>query len=288
MQNIILYGKNGSYQFFPFDSRNVIGEGGMGRVFRGTDQNGNLVAIKAIYAELVKKPSIKDRGEIEAHLRFQHPNLIQMLDYCVSEEGRVHIISKFVDGVSFPQYIKSINGNSIANRNEIFRHTISILEALHFLHQMGIVHRDVKPDNIMITRANEAVLMDLGVARASNGKRLTNAGVVIGTPYYSAPEQIKGENNKISATTDIYATGITLYELLTGNPPFEGSSQFDVMEMQVKKTIPAHSALPLEIYKILKKATQKEQSRRYQTSPEFIEALQNMFERKNWWNRLFS
>src|SRR5262245_29281296 len=109
MENIILFGRNGRYQFSPYDRRNVIGEGGMGRVFKGIDHNGNRVAIKAIFAELVRKPSIKERGEIEAHLQFQHPNLIQMLDYCITEEGRVHIISRFVNGVAFPEYIKSLN-----------------------------------------------------------------------------------------------------------------------------------------------------------------------------------
>jgi serine/threonine protein kinase len=288
MQTIILYGQNGSYQFCPFDKRNVIGEGGMGRVFKGIDNKGRQVAIKAIFSELIKKPSIKERGEIEAHLQFQNPNLIQMLDYCVTEEGRVHIISAFVNGMVFPEYVKTLSNNISEKRNTIIRQIQSILDALSFLHKNGVVHRDVKPENIMITNENKSVLMDLGVARASNGKRLTNAGVIIGTPHYSAPEQIKGESNKINATTDIYATGITLYEMLTGVPPFDASSQFDVMEMQVKKTIPHNHALTSEIYRVLKKATEKEQSNRYQTALEFKESLSKLFVNKNWWERLFS
>lgn len=288
MHNITLYGKRSTYIFCPFDKRNIIGEGGMGRVFKGMADNGRPVAIKAIFAELVKKPSIKERGEIEAHLQFQHPHLIQMLDYCVSEEGRVHIISAFVDGVIFPDYIKTIAGAGDAKKQTIIAHMRSVLDALDFLHQKGIVHRDVKPENIMITKEGQAVLMDLGVAKASNGKRLTNAGVVIGTPHYSAPEQIKGEGDKINATTDVYAAGITLYELLTGNPPFDASSQFDVMEMQIKKNIPSHVALSSDIYKILKKATEKLQSNRYQSALQFKDALSGMPLRKSWWSRILS
>lgn len=290
MQNsILLYGKNSIYEFYPFDKRNIIGEGGMGRVFKGIDtRSGKHVAIKAIFAELVQRPSIKERSELEAHLQFKHPNLIEMLDFCVTEEGRIHIISSLVIGKIIPNVTQIISGNTFERNRTISNYIIKVLDALTILHQKGIVHRDVKPDNILIDSNNNPVLMDLGVAKASNGKRLTNAGVIIGTPHYSAPEQIKGEGDRINSTTDIYSTGITLFELLTGSPPFDGSSQFDIMEMQIKKIIPHNDKITNDVFKVLKKATEKEQAKRYQSAQELKSALQKTFTQKTFWEKLFS
>ena len=287
MNSIVLFGKKSKYQFNPFDRNNIIGEGGMGKVFKGFDMVSNRpVAIKAIFTELIVNPSVRYRSELEGELQFTHPNLIEMLDCCVTEEGRIHLVSVFVNGRSFPKYL-SESAFSISDKSTIVcNHIQSILDALHFLHGKGIYHRDVKPDNIMIDRSNKAILMDLGVAKASDGKRKTNAGVVIGTPHYSAPEQIRGESN-INATTDVYATGITLYELLTGNPPFDAGSQFGVMKMQIEKPLPYNPKIDPDLFNILKKATEKEQIQRFQSAMDFSHALSEFLKPKSFWQKLF-
>jgi serine/threonine protein kinase len=286
---LTIYGKRSSYSFYPVVDKMNRMEGGMGRVFKGKDNNSGMpVAIKVIYSELASKPTIKNRAELEGHLQFKHDNLIEMLDFCVSKEGKVHVVSTFVSGLLIVDFLKS-NKMSVPEKQQfVLLKMQSILDALDFIHKKNIIHRDIKPENIKINDKHNAVLMDLGVAKATNGKTLTYAGVVIGTPYYSAPEQIRGEGQKINATTDIYALGITIYELLTDTLPFTGTSQFDVMEKQVKKPLPDHSMLSAKIFGVLKKATEKEQYKRYQTALEFKAAIQNLIAGRSAWQRISS
>jgi len=122
--------------------------------------------------------------------------------------------------------------------------------------------------------------MDFGIARITGGERksLTGLGTVVGSPHYSPPEQVRGEIDKINETTDIYALGITFYELLTGNPPFDATNEFDILKKQVDEPLPANSAIPANIFEVIKKATNKKQEDRYASVDEIQAALAAVFE----------
>lgn len=285
MPDIILKGQHGSYIFNPFPPNYPFGGGGMGKVYHGKRLDGNPVVIKILYGELAIENQFVERffTEAEIQTKLSHPHIIKSYDFVITK-GKYHIISRLVTGVLIADYIRN------RQIEVIIRLFGEILDGLQFLHTQDpkIIHRDIKPANIMV-EYDKAIIMDLGVAKVTGGKRSTSIGVVIGTPQYSPPEQIRGESHNINATTDVYAAGITFYELLTGKPPFDGSNEYTIMEMQVKRTIPVHPSIPAKIYNVLKKATAKQQSQRYQSALEFKQALlQAANEKGTWWNKLIS
>jgi serine/threonine protein kinase len=286
MPDVILKGTHGSYVFNPFPPNLPFGSGGMGKVYHGRKTDGNPVVVKILYGELAIDKQFVERFTTEAQIqtKLSHPNLIKSYDFIIAQ-GKYHIISRLIQGVLIADYVQKNRQLSV-----LIRLFGEILDSLHFLHSQDpkIIHRDIKPSNIMV-EDDKAVVMDLGVAKVTDSKRTTSVGVVIGTPQYSPPEQIRGESHKINATTDIYAAGITFYELLTGKPPFDGTNEYSIMEMQVKNTIPAHQAITPKIYSVLKKATAKQQNQRYQSALEFKQALlQAIEEEKPWWKKLIS
>ena len=149
-----------------------------------------------------------------------------------------------------------------------------VLDGLSCIHSYGIVHRDIKPSNIMLEGGKVCKLMDLGIARLNGGNRFSMAGF-IGTPQYSAPEQIKREasDDDIDCRADIYSMGVTLYELLTGRNPFDSETQADILVNQLKKKLPYDELIPKPLFKVLLKATEKEPDKRYQSALELKEAL---------------
>lgn len=286
MPEIHLQGRNGFYTFNPFPPNRPLGEGGMGKVYAGKKSDGTPVAIKVLYGELASESQFVERFQKEALIQtnLNHPNIIKSFDF-VFANGKYHIISRLINGIDINDYLKT--NQSIEVKVKLFG---EVLDALQFLHSQDpvIIHRDIKPANIMIENG-KAIVMDLGVAKVTAGKRQTKVGVLIGTPRYSPPEQIRGENQSINATTDIYSAGITFYELLAGHPPFDGTNEYSIMEMQVKNTIPMHTAIPGRLYNVLKKATAKQQIQRYQSALEFKNALlQAIIQENYWWSKLKS
>jgi serine/threonine protein kinase len=140
----------------------------------------------------------------------------------------------------------------------------------------SIIHRDIKPSNIMICSDGKVKVMDFGIAKISDGKRrsLTGMGTIVGTPYYSAPEQVRSRRDLIGPGTDVYAVGITLYEMLTGKPPFDAGNEFDLLRMQTDTPLPSHPGIEKGLFRILQKATEKDISKRYRSAREFRERLQ--------------
>ncbi|WP_044173647.1 serine/threonine-protein kinase [Flectobacillus major] len=286
MPEIYLKGRNASYNFNPFPPNSPIGQGGMGKVYAGKHSDGTPVAIKVLFAELATESQFVERFVKEALIQtnLNHPNIIKSYDFVVAN-GKYHIISRLINGSSIEQYLKS--NQEIETKIKLFG---EVLDALDFLHSQNpkIIHRDIKPANIMVENG-KAIVMDLGVAKVTGGKRQTKVGLLMGTPQYSPPEQIRGESHNINPTTDIYATGITFYELLAGHPPFDGTNEYSIMEMQVKNTIPLHRSIPLNIYNVLRKATAKQQNQRYQSALEFKNALLKAIDQEeDWWGKLKS
>ena len=282
MANITLIGKNGTYWFNPFPPNKPLGSGGMGVVYSGLGKIRTTegikdcpVAVKILYSELTDNQFI-DRfiREAEIQLKLDHPHIIKSYDFVV-ERGKYHIVSKLIKGMLITDYLAIPQNVTLENKIRLFE---QILDGLHVLHSHRpvIIHRDIKPQNIMIENGN-AVIMDLGVAKVTDGKRQTAVGIIIGTPQYSAPEQIRGLRESVNASTDIYSTGITFYELLTGKTPFDGTNQYSIMEMQVKMPIPYCEGIPKRLFDVLRKATEKEQYKRFQTALEFKDAIHEAY-----------
>ena len=233
---------NGRYEVVK-----LIGEGGMGRVFQARQVSmDRMVAIKVLRAQLAGDEHLLARFQQEALSvsRLRHPNTITVFDYGRTEDGFLFIAMELLGGRSLADLLQT------EKRLEAHR-ALHIIEqvcgAVAEAHQYGIVHRDLKPENIQIddvaNNPDFAKVLDFGIAKIIHGdteaaetKTLTIAGTVFGTPHYMSPEQVHG--NKVDHRTDVYALGCILYELLTGEPPFQGATPMAVMMAQASKDPP--------------------------------------------------
>lgn len=265
------------YCYNPADE--PLGSGAMGTVYPGYRcRNGEKIAVKRVKDCYANNKMIRDRARQEASLAFRHHNLVEMIGYCEysPDSGPVFILSKLVSGMQVDEYIK-LRLEGIPDRVEKICHIIyPILDALDYVHSRGVVHRDIKPSNIMIENESNVRLMDLGIARMNGGNKFSAFGF-IGTPQYSAPEQISRDKNspvQINASTDIYALGITFYELLTGKNPFDSQTEAETLTRQMKVPLPADDKIPHRLMQVIWKATEKEQGKRFQTASEFKTAIE--------------
>jgi serine/threonine protein kinase len=267
---ITLQGTYGTYSFDPQDAGCRLGQGGMGIVFKGNHTNNSgPVAIKVLYKEITANISAIERERQSAGIRINNRNLIRMLDF-VEQNGIFHIVSELVEGKTLHAHLQELQlANKKMDKTAALNIINQVMDGLSALHsnQPPVIHRDIDPSNIMLCSDGTVKIMDFGIAKISDGKRksLTGIGTVIGKPHYSPPEQIRGESDKINQTTDIYALGITLYEMLTGNPPFNATNEYDVMKMQIEKPLPYNASIPAPIFRVIQKATEKKQERRYAT-----------------------
>ena len=265
------------YCYNPTDE--PLGSGAMGTVYLGFRcRNGERVAVKRVKDFYSNNKMIRDRAKQEASLAFRHHNLVEMIGYCeyAPDNGPVFILSKFVSGMQIDKYV-DLYLNEVHDRVEKICNIIyPVLDALDYVHSRGVVHRDIKPSNIMIENESNIRLMDLGIARMNGGNQFSQYGF-IGTPQYSAPEQIAREKNstvQINASTDIYELGITFYELLTGNNPFDTPTESETLTKQMREPLPANEKIPYKLMKVIWTATEKSQSKRYQTAQEFKRAIE--------------
>lgn len=278
--NIYLYVMGEWYCYNPQEA--PLGSGAMGDVYRGYRcSNGAVIAIKRVKDAYANNKMIRERARQEASLAFRHPNLVEMIGCCeyAPDSGPIFLLSHFVEGVDIDKFVKGFAG-SPTRVEKICNAICSVLDALDYVHSRGVVHRDIKPSNIMIENGSNVRLMDLGIARMNGGNKFSSYGF-IGTPEYSAPEQILREQNgasvQIDATTDIYALGITLYELLAGENPMACEAEAETLAKQMKSELPASPEIPKKLMRVIWKATEKEQSKRFQTALEFKEAIKESF-----------
>lgn len=254
-----------------------LGSGSMGTVWRGYRvKTGEQIAVKRVKDEYVNIPIIRERASLESSMAFRHQNLIEMIGCCMvrPDRGPIWLLSKFVSGQEIDQFAKQLPEGP--QKIVVLSKCIcQVLDALEYIHANGIIHRDIKPSNIMIEQESNARLMDLGIARMSGGNKFSQFGF-IGTPQYAAPEQVVRDANKnlpINAATDIYALGVTFYELLAGFNPFDSESEMETLTRQVRDPLPTCNLIPKKLMQVLLKATEKEQSKRYQSAGEFREAI---------------
>ena len=275
---IYLYVMGEWYCYNPLEP--PLGSGAMGDVYKGFRcRNGAMIAVKRVKDFYANNKMIRERSRLEASLAFRHPNLVEMIGCCeyAPDNGPIFILSNFVQGEDIDKYVKGFADSP--NRVEKICNAIcSVLDALDYVHSRGVIHRDIKPSNIMIENGSNVRLMDLGISRMNGGNKFSSYGF-IGTPQYSAPEQIKREEgntaNPINATTDIYELGITFYELLTGENPMDSDSEAETLARQISEALPSNPAIPKKLMNVIWKATEKEQSKRYQTALEFKNAISN-------------
>lgn len=262
----------------------VIGRGGMAEVHEGRDLRlGRRVAIKILRPDLAKDPAFQARFRREAQsaASLNHPNIVAVYDTgqdTLQPEGDngepavvvPYIVMEYVDGMTLRQLLASGRRLLPERALEI---TAGILSALDYAHRHGIVHRDIKPANVMLTRTGDVKVMDFGIARAINdaNSTMTSASAVMGTAQYLSPEQARGE--VVDARSDLYSTGVVLFELLTGRAPFTGDSAVAIAYQHVSE-MPASpsqidSGVTAEVDAVVLRALAKRTDDRYQSASDF-------------------
>jgi eukaryotic-like serine/threonine-protein kinase len=254
-----------------------IGQGGMGVVYLAEDLAlRRLVALKFLAPYLVRDPEIlkRFRAEARSQARLMHPHITMV--YSFEEVGdQAFLVLEYVEGDTLEHRIKQ-HGRYPAGETAVIM--AKILGAMDYAHGRGVVHRDIKPANIGFTREGVVKLMDFGIAlNLVESSRLTRTGHILGTPHYMAPEQILGR--PLDTRTDIYALGITLFEMLSGRPPFEGDSDYAVSVAQINDPPPSlmsfgHADITPGLEAVVYRALAKEPDERFSTAGEFLKELE--------------
>ncbi len=253
----------------------ILGRGGMGIVYRAYDKNlERYVAIKFLKAEIVDNPNLRERFKREAknQAKLNHQNIATVYGF-IDYEGLLGIVMEYVEGSSLDKLIYSRRRLHINDAIYLIK---QILNAVGYAHSKGFIHRDIKPSNIIVTKDGIAKIMDFGISKSIfEDNSMTRTGAKVGTPFYMSPEQIKGKN--VTYHTDIYALGCTLYEMITGDPPFLGDSEFEVLDAHMKKEPPKihlkYPDIPPMIDEIIAKALAKNPAERYQNCKEFYDDI---------------
>ncbi|MFQ5640404.1 MAG: protein kinase [bacterium] len=254
-----------------------IGAGGMGVVFKGRDvQLDRIVALKVLSPDLIADPDFKKRFLLEARAAssLSHPNICTV--FRIGEDRGVHFISmEYVDGETLLIW----NENSAHPFTEKIRVSIDAVKALAHAHQNGIIHRDVKPENIMVSLEGAVKVMDFGLAKMSKKtENLTKSGTTLGTLAYMSPEQASGL--PLDVRSDIFSFGVVLYELFTGKQPFtaeyELSVLYAIINEEPEPLLEVNPELPVDLEKIVHKTLQKEKEARYQSMEELKKDLEQI------------
>ena len=255
-----------------------IGEGGMSVVYKAKDRLLNrYVAIKILRPEFIKDEQFVEnfRKESQAAAGLSHPNIVNVYD--VGKEGNIHfIVMELIDGKSLSQVIEE---KGKLDYNEAISIAKQVASALSLAHKNQIIHRDVKPHNILITNSGTAKLADFGIARAVSRESLAEGSEkIMGSVHYFSPEQARGAY--VDERSDLYSLGIVLFEMLTGKVPFDGDNPISIALMHINNKIPTVcdmvKGVPPQLEKVIEKATSKYQSDRYKSADEIIEDLDNI------------
>lgn len=256
-----------------YEIEEILGHGGMSTVFRATDPNlKRKVAVKLIHPHLTDNPEFINRFEQEAAAiaQLRHNNIVQVHDFNV-ETGIYYMVMEYIAGETLGEKLQKLtDAHMHLPINEIITILAKVCDAVNYAHERRMIHRDLKPSNVMINLLGEPILMDFGIAKIIGGRSHTATGAAMGTASYMSPEQVRGD--KSDHRTDIYSLGIMLYEMLSGELPFQGDSTFQVMLKHVNEPLPDIRQFdmntPLSLITILERALAKEPRERYQSAKE--------------------
>lgn len=251
-----------------------LGVGGMGEVYRVEDKKINEeVALKLIRPEIASDPKTIERfrNELKIARKIRHKNICGMYDFG-EDKGTNYITMEYVQGEDLKSFMKRSKQLSIPTVISIAQ---QICEGLSEAHRLGVVHRDLKPNNIMIDKGGNARIMDFGIARSIKAKGITGAGVMIGTPEYMSPEQV--EAKEIDFRSDLYSLGVILYEMTTFQLPFQGDTPLSIA-MKHKGEIPTdprelNSQIPEDLSCVILRCLEKEKANRYQSAADIRSEL---------------
>jgi len=234
-------------------------------------------AVKMLADHLLKTPGFKDRFFKEglAQAQLQHDNIVQVIDY-IEEDGKTFLLMDYIEGECLDQLI---NRKGKLSESECIQIMSDILEALNFAHENGVIHRDIKPSNIIISNSGKAKLMDFGIAIMMGDKRMTATGTNIGTSWYMSPEHVT-RPKEIDHRSDVYSIGIVLYEMLTGDVPFDGETDYEIKDSHVRKDvippIDINNSISLEMNNIVLKALAKNPDERFDGCMDFLDYIEEL------------
>src|SRR5215212_877680 len=269
----------------------AIAKGGMAEVYLGTHLTlDRAVAVKVMHNYVESDPDLQSRFEREAKVvaGLRHPNIVQIFDYDTAE-GHPYIVMEYLMGPSLATYLRELHShNQRFPPVQIARLLITIATALDYAHERGVIHRDIKPGNIIlhnkasnisteepITERTEAVLTDFGLVRIAQAVTQTASGAVSGTPAYMSPEQAQGL--KVDHRSDIYSLGVVLYEMIAGRIPFEGDTSWSLIFKHINEPPPSIPGVQPIVQKVIDRALAKRPDDRYQTArelaAEYMEAI---------------
>ena len=253
----------------------LIGVGGMDNVYKGRDvRTGNQIAVKVLKEEFLDNEELVRRfkNESKAISILNHPNIVKVYDVSVTDQLQ-YIVMEYIDGITLKEYLKQRNG--ALTWKEVVHFATQVLSALDHAHSKGIVHRDVKPQNIMLQADGSIKMMDFGIARFSRAQSQTVSDKAIGSVHYISPEQAKGDHT--DARTDIYSVGVMMYEMLSGKLPFDGTGAVSIAIMQIsekpKPLAEVAPNIPVGLRQITEKAMEKDPADRYQSAQEMLDAI---------------
>lgn len=252
----------------------LIGFGGMAVVFKAYDLLENRhVAVKILKDEYLHNEEFRRRfrNESKAIAMLSHPNIVRVFDVNFSDTVQ-YIVMEYIDGITLKEYIGQ---QGAVKWKETIHFTVQILRALQHAHDNGIVHRDIKPQNVMLLQDGTIKVMDFGIARFARENGRTVADKAIGSVHYISPEQARGEQT--DERTDIYSVGVIMYELLTGQVPFDGDTPVSIAikQMQQEPALPTsiNPSIPVGLEEITLRAMQKEPELRYQSASEMLKDI---------------
>jgi serine/threonine protein kinase len=255
-----------------------VARSGMASIFRATDVRDNrVVALKIPHPDMEADPILFDRFQREAGIgeRLEHPGVMRV--YGGEKRSRIYMVMEWCEG----RLLRDIlHEQGKLSQDRAIRIAIEVLEALEYIHENGVVHRDLKPENIMVDAGDRIKLIDFGIAGDSAARRLTYANftATLGTADYISPEQVKGKRG--DGRSDIYAMGVILYEMLTGRPPFSGSSPMEVMNDRLLNypTPPTvlDAAISPQLQEVIYRAMERDPKNRYGRASDFAHDLQHL------------